>query len=107
MAHYNFPPTSRYHDTPVKTFTREDGETVAYLARRFVPPGSAFALLHIHTVREGERPDLVAAAELGDPLPFWRVCDANDVMRPDELTAHIGRRLRITLPAGIPAAPPV
>ena len=42
---------------------------------------------------------------LGDPEQFWRVCDANRAMRPDELTETIGRRLRITLPEGIPGAP--
>jgi len=42
---------------------------------------------------------------LGDPELFWRVCDANRAMRPDELTETIGRRLRITLPEGIPATP--
>jgi hypothetical protein len=32
----------------------------------------------------------------------WRLCDANGAMRPDELTETPGRRLRITLPEGIP-----
>lgn len=105
MANYNFLPTSRYHDTPVKTLAGADGENLVYLARRFVPPGSAFALLGTHTVVSGERLDIIAASELGDPLMFWRLCDANDAMRPDELTEQIGWRLRITLPLGIPATP--
>jgi hypothetical protein len=105
MANYNFSPTSRYYDTPVKTFAGSDGENIVYLARRFVPPGSAFALLSTHTVLAGERLDLIAASELGDPLAFWRLCDANDAMRPDALTEQLGRRLRITLPLGIPATP--
>ena len=37
-----------------------------------------------------------------DPEQFWRLCDANAAMRPDELTESVGRRLRITLPEGIP-----
>jgi hypothetical protein len=105
VATYNFPPTSRYHDTPVKTLTGTDGENLVYLARRFVPPASAFALLSMHTVVSGQRLDLIAGSELGDPLAFWRICDANDAMRPDALTEQIGRRLRITLPLGIPATP--
>lgn len=105
MANYNFPPTSRYYDTPTKTLTGTDGENLVYLSRRFVPQGSAFALLSTHTVVAGERLDIVAASELGDPLAFWRICDANDAMRPDELTEQLGRRLRITLPLGIPATP--
>lgn len=105
MANFSFSPTSRYYDTPVKTLEAADGSNLVYLARRFVPPGSRFATLTTHAVQAGERLDLIAAAELGDPLAFWRICDANDAMRPEELTAEIGRRLRITLPEGIPGAP--
>ena len=43
-------------------------------------------------------------AYLGDPEQFWRLCDANGAMRPDELTETVGRRLRITLPEGVPGA---
>ena len=51
------------------------------------------------------RLDNLAAEYLGDPEQFWRICDANGVLRPDELTDTIGRRIRITLPDGIPGAP--
>jgi len=105
MANFNFSPTSRYYDTPTKTLALADGSNVVYLSRRFVPPGSRFALLSTHTVTAGERMDIIAGSELGDPQAFWRICDANDAMRPDDLTAEIGRRLRITLPEGFPAAP--
>jgi len=105
MANFNFPPTSRYYDTPTKTLALEDGSHLVYLSRRFVPPGSRFALLSVHTVVAGERLDVVAGSELGDPQAFWRICDGNDAMRSDDLTATLGRRLRITLPEGIPAAP--
>jgi len=105
MPNFSFSPTSRYYDTPTKTWEAADGSNLVYLARRFVPPGSRFATLSTHVVQAGERLDLVAGAELGDPLAFWRICDGNDAMRPDELTAEPGRRLRITLPEGIPGAP--
>ena len=105
MANFNFPPTSRYYDTPTKTLALEDGSKLVYLSRRFVPPGNLFALLSTHTVAAGERMDIIAGRELGDPQAFWRICDANDAMRPDDLTATIGNKLRITLPAGFPAAP--
>ena len=105
MANYNFSPTSRYYETPTKTLTLDDGTNLIYLSRRFVPPGSRFALLTTHTVVAGERMDIIAGAELGDPQAFWRICDANDAMRPDDFTARIGRSLRITLPEGIPPAP--
>ena len=54
-----------------------------------------------YTVRQGERLDNITARMLGDPLQFWRIADANNAMRPNELTEAIGRQLRITLPAGV------
>ena len=49
--------------------------------------------------------DLIAANELGDAEAYWRICDANNAMRPEDLASPIGRRLRITLPQGIPGIP--
>jgi hypothetical protein len=105
MANYSFPPTSRYYDTPTKTLPSADGENLVYLSRRFCPPATTFALLRLHVVVSGERLDVIADAELGDAEAYWRICDANDAMRPDDLTSEIGRSLRIALPAGVPAAP--
>ena len=65
----------------------------------------AFALLQEHAVVEGDRLDNIAATYLGDPEQFWRLCDANRAMFPSELTDEVGRRLRITLPEGIPGPP--
>lgn len=100
-----FPPTSRYHGIAAAQLTLPDGTTVAYLKRRFVPPPENFALLQEHMVAAGDRLDNLAARYLGDPQQYWRICDANGAMRPDELTETAGRRLRITLPEGIPGAP--
>lgn len=100
-----FPPNSRYHGLPTTTHTTPEGKSVVHLARRFVPLPDRFDLLQEHVVVEGDRLDNVAASRLGDPELFWRLADANNAMRPDELTREIGRRLRITLPEGIPAPP--
>jgi len=100
----SFPPSSRYHQTPIARRTMADGADVAYLRRRFVPPPERFALLQEHTVTEGERLDHIAAKYLGDPEQFWRLCDANGTVRPDELIEPVGRRIRITLPENIPGA---
>jgi len=97
-----FPPTSRYHGIDVVTIEGPDGRPVAYLRRRIVPHPERFALLQEHTVTAGERLDTIAAHYLGDPELFWRICDANRAMRPEELTETPGRRIRITLPEGIP-----
>ena len=105
MSNFNFPPTSRYSGIEIISLTRADGVVVAYLRRRFVPSPDRFALLHDHTVTEGERLDHLAGRELGDPEAFWRICDANAAMRPDDLTETVGRRIHITLPEGIPGTP--
>ena len=95
---------SRYYTTPTARLARADGTEVAYLRRRFIPPPEHFAQVGEHVVAEGDRPDLIAHQYLGDPELFWRVADANVVLRPDELTETLGRRLRLTLPEGIPGA---
>jgi len=102
MANFNFPPTSRYYNALVLSIVGADGREIKYLSRRFVPKSDHFVLLHTHAVTEGERLDLIAARELGDSQAFWRICDANDAMRPDDLTVVPGRLLRITMPQGIP-----
>jgi len=99
-----FPANSRYHTTPVATLVLADGRMVAYLRRRFVPPPERFATLREHTVVQGDRLDRLAAEHLGDPEIYYRLCDANWAIRPHELVEAIGRRLRITLPEGVPGA---
>ena len=102
MANYNIPPTSRYYGLIVLKLDAGTDHETAYLARRLIPPSSQFALLRTHSVTEGERMDIIAARELGDALGFWRICDANDAMNPEDLTAVPGQTLRIALPQGIP-----
>jgi hypothetical protein len=99
-----FPATSRYYGIDPATLELTEGKSIVYLRRRFVPPPERFTLLQEHTVVQGDRLDNLAAQYLGDPEQFWRLCDANGAMRPEELTETIGRRLRITLPEGIPGA---
>mgnify|MGYP003454033479 CR=1 FL=1 len=96
-----FPMTSRYHGIETAEMQGKDGKIV-YLRRRFVPPPERFALLQEHAVVQGDRLDNITAKYLGDPEQFWRICDANGAMRPEELAETIGRKLRITLPEGIP-----
>lgn len=100
-----FPANSRYHATPVARLELPDGRAIAYLRRRVVPPPEAFATLREHLVVQGDRLDTIAALQLGDPELFWRLCDANGALRPDELIEEIGRRLRIPLPEGVPGGP--
>lgn len=97
-----FPPTSRYSGIETATIEDDEGRVTIYLRRRFLPPSGRFALLREHVVTQGERLDNITALHLGDPEQFWRLCDSNGAMRPAGLTERIGRRLRITLPDGIP-----
>ena len=98
-----FPPTSRYFSVETAAYRAADGTDVRYLRRRFLPPMDRLALLQQHLVTEGERLDNITAHYLGDPQQFWRICDANPVLRPEELET-VGRRIDITLPEGIPGA---
>ncbi len=97
-----FPPNSRYNGSGTCTLTTIDGRTIVYLKRRLVPPPEQFSLIQEHSVVQGDRMDNLAAKYLGDPEQFWRLCDANGAIRPDELTDTIGNNIRITLPQGIP-----
>ena len=97
-----FSATSRYHGVETATFQTRDGSTVVYVRRRFLPDPEQFVLLQEHAVTEGERLDNITAKYLGDPEQFWRICDANNVMDPAELTEAPGDKIRITLPEGIP-----
>ena len=101
------PDSSRYSPVGIAKLELADGTTIVYLRRRFVPQPERFALLNTHTVTQGDRLDNITAQYLGNPEQFWRVCDANRALRPDELTEQAGqpgqpgRRLRITLPEGL------
>jgi hypothetical protein len=96
-----FGATSRYYGLPVENLVLPNGTTIVYVTRRFVPAPERFQTLQYHTVTQGERLDNIAATYLGDPDLFWRLCDANRAMRPQDLTDTPGLTLRITLPAGI------
>ena len=96
-----FDPTSRYYNLPTATLTviGRDGTPVEvrYLQRRFIPSADGETILLEHTFTQGERLDNITARYLDDPTQFWRVCDANLVLRPEELE-RIGRVINITMP---------
>ncbi len=103
-ASLQFPPTSRYYGLETAIWKGPDGKQYVYVKRRFLPSPERFSLLQEHLVAAGDRLDNLAAHYLGDPEQFWRIADANGAMRPEELVEEPGRRLRITLPEGIPGA---
>jgi hypothetical protein len=97
-----YPPTSRYAGVATKSITTPDGASITYLERRFLPQSDELPLLTQHRVALGDRLDNIAAEYFNDPLQFWQICDANDAVNPDDLTATVGALLRITLPYSVP-----
>ena len=96
-----FAANSRYFGIDTATFQKPGGLPLVYVRRRLLPPASSFQVVQQHTVTDGVRLDHIAAQELGDATLFWRLCDANRAMRPDELTETVGRKLNVTLPEGV------
>lgn len=96
-----FNPNSRYYNLPTAVIivTGPDGEPreIRYVQRRFIPSTKGETLVQEHTFTQGERLDNITARYLDDPTLFWRVCDTNLVLIPEELE-RIGRVIRITLP---------
>ena len=93
-----FEPSSRYHGIEERELKTPEGRVITYKRRRLLPPGESLPVLSEVPVKQGDRLDLITARTLGDPEQFWRICDANDVLDPLELTDVPWRRIRIPLP---------
>lgn len=96
-----FETNSRYYKIQDANITFKDDEggerKIVYKRRRFVPPMEDTGTLVEHIVTQGERLDNITARYMDDPTQFWRICDANLVLEPDELTDETGRSIRIAL----------
>ena len=95
----DFPANSRYHGVEQDTLAALDGSEIRYLRRRFARPPEAYVTIRSRRVRQGERLDQIAAAEIGDPTAFWTLCDANGAIFAEELEAP-GTTIDITLAEG-------
>jgi hypothetical protein len=93
---------SRYRGLPLLTYVDVDGREIVYVARRFLPRPEQLAEIAQVEVRDGDRLDLIAGQQFGDARWWWRLADANNALDPADLTTRIERRLRITLPPGVP-----
>jgi len=87
-----FTQRSRYVAVADAVYQGADGRAIKYKVLRITPDTRA---LQTHTVAEGDRLDLIAFQQFGDPEQFWRICDGNEALRPDDLTEQIGARLQI------------
>ena len=95
-----FGPTSRYTRSANLVFLTNDGRTVAYLERRFAPPGATLPTLVELPIDDSNhgRLDLIASEQIGDPRSFWRICDKNDTMNPFDLAEDRGRVILVPIP---------
>jgi hypothetical protein len=92
---------SRYESLPTATIVQRNADgterEVRFVRRRFVPAVAEHITLAQHVVAPGERLDIIATRHLGDPTQFWRLCDANGVLRPDELE-QVGLVIDVSMP---------
>jgi hypothetical protein len=95
-----FDSTSRYYKVDQATLTIMDPDglprEIRYVRRRFIPSADEMTTLVEYSMAQGDRLDNVTARFLSDPTQFWRVCDSNTVMRPEDLE-QIARVVRIAL----------
>lgn len=93
-----FARNSRYWGLAIRTRTRPDGTVDSFVARRIIPAMSRYRIPERYRTTDGERIDGVAAATLGDPELYWRICDANGDEEPADAVLPPGRLLGIPLP---------
>jgi hypothetical protein len=82
---------SRYEKVATNQITDPTGRVIVYKKIRFIPPTQGVVG---YMVRQGDRLDLIANLSFRDAQRFWRICDANDSMWPDDLL-QIGKTLEI------------
>jgi hypothetical protein len=94
---------SRYKSVGSATFVSPSGDQIPYLRRRFLADVDSTSPARAHEVAAAEvrRPDLVAAAALGQAELSWVLADANPVMRPSELCQRVGQIVRVPKSSGL------
>jgi hypothetical protein len=88
---------SRYEVVAEAELITANGRVIRYKRVRFITEVSGGLPCQ---VASGDRLDLIAYRYYQDPEQFWRICDANLALRPEDLTAEPGRLLVIPLPQG-------
>ena len=83
---------SRYARVGELEITDRKGRTIRYKNVRFIPVVEARLG---HTVTQSERLDHIAQRFYNDPERFWRICDANLALWPDDLIAEPGETILI------------
>lgn len=83
---------SRYAGVGTLEITGLNGRVVQYKNIRFIPETKAQMG---HRVSQEERLDHIAHRYYRDAERFWRICDANRSMWPDDLATQPGRTILI------------
>jgi hypothetical protein len=80
-----FSQRSRYKAVQTTQITDAAGRVIPYIKVRFIPATPAVVG---HTVTQGERLDLISNNFYKDAQRFWRICDANFAMWPEDELAE-------------------
>jgi hypothetical protein len=73
---------SRYEKVDTAQITDAKGRVLNYKKIRFIPDTAGVLG---YSVRQGDRLDQIANLSFRDAQRFWRICDANLAMWPDDL----------------------
>ncbi len=73
---------SRYEKVAIRTITDPSGRIIAYKGIRAIPDATISVG---HRVTDHERLDHIAWQHYRDPELFWRICDANLAIWPDDV----------------------
>jgi hypothetical protein len=73
---------SRYAKVPENSITDRSGRSIQYKTTRFIPDTQP---LVGHLVAGNERLDHIAWRHYRDAERYWRICDANQALWPDDL----------------------
>lgn len=87
-----FTKQSRYANVKEAELIDSAGRSNVYKRIRFIPPTPP---MRGHIITEGERLDHISYFYFKDARRFWRICDANAAMFPDDLADDIGRKIKI------------
>ena len=87
-----FSKKSRYAKVRDGELVDDKGRKITYKRVRIIPPTPANCG---HIITEGERLDHIAHFYFRDARRFWRICDANEAMFPDDLAEDVGRKIKI------------
>ncbi len=88
---------SRYADVGEAQIADSTGREIRYKTVRFIPETRPRMG---HIVNQGERLDHIAHRYFRDPERFWRICDANRALWPDDLIRQAGRKILIPASEG-------